>query len=247
MLETYRGSPSDQLRAMYADIRQRCDGKADAWPHAAKMRSRCYRDARGKYQPPAFTDGNGPIGIYAMLDENDEAVGVCRRCREAFERGFLQHVRNALDAEQLASFDQLLFVPAESRYHICVAIFHEHPSLLDEQSRARWRPVAPTEAAALGATVQARTERMGAPRLTLDSLCVCDDGALIAGFLDDERGRAAALRAACAAEGEAALGELTSRPKSLFHVTVGRLLGAPEGLRREQADTVARAVRASER
>ena len=76
------------------------------------------------------------------------------------------------------------------------------------------------------------------------SLCVCADGALIAGFVDDERGRAAALREACARAGGDALGELTSRPKRLLHVTLGRLLGRAEGLRPEQAAAIVAAVRA---
>ena len=40
------------------------------------------------------------------------------------------------------------------------------------------------------------------------------------------------------------MGELTSRPKRLLHVTLGRLLGRAEGLRPEQAAAIAAAVRA---
>ena len=51
--------------------------------------------------------------------------------------------------------------------------------------------------APLLAALSARTGPMAAPRLELDSLCVCADGALIGGFVDDERGSFASLRAAC--------------------------------------------------
>jgi len=145
---------------------------------------------------------------------------------------------------QRDSLDELLFMADERTWHMCVAVFHEHPSLIDEATRQRWRRVEPSEAKAVGEAVAARTAPMNAPRLVLDSLCVCADGALIAGFVDDERGCAAALREACARAGGDALGMLTSRPKRLLHVTLGRLLGRAEGLRPEQAAAIAAAVRA---
>lgn len=236
--------PPPNLHQAYANIREQCDAAAGAWPQADKMRAHCHQDASGQWQPPAFSDGDGPIGCYAMLAQNSAAVGVLQLCRSAFERGLLHKVRAALDESQHESYEQLLFIPEERTWHTCIAVFHEHPSLLDEATRPKWRRVVGDEAKKVGAAVAARTSSMGGARLTLDSLCICADGALVAGFVDDEQGRAAALRDACAQAGADALGgELTSRPKKLLHVTLGRLLGAPDGLRPEQAEAIATAVR----
>ena len=98
--------------------------------------------------------------------------------------------------------------------------------------------------AVLAAALRDATSGLPAPLLHLDSLSITSDGAFIAGFCDDRLGSFAHLRAVATATGQATLGgELTSRPKALIHVTLGRLLGAPEGTTDEQRACFARVVR----
>jgi len=129
--------------------------------------------------------------------------------------------------------------------HTCVTVFHEHPSLLSEAGeKAKWRPVDAALATRLAEAVRLRTGRVSPPLLTLDSLSICADGAMIAGFRDDADGAFAELRAASSVAALATLGgELTSRPKALIHVTLGRVLGMPADLTEDQRARIAHCVR----
>lgn len=235
------------LSAVYRNLRVQANEKAEGWPHADAMRSKLvemadWKDSR--LQPPEFSDGHGPIGAYSMF-RSVEQLRVLRFCKQAFDR-FLDELKLILTPEQQPEFERLLWVNAERSYHTCVSVFHEHPSLLtSEADQAKWRPVQGELLKQLAAALRQTTAKHNsAPTLTLDSLCVTADGAFIVGFVDDERGTFAALRESTAACAKATIGgELTSRPKSLIHVTLGRILGMPAGLSAAQRARIAALVR----
>ena len=130
------------LQGAYANIRAQCDEKALGWPHAEGIRSSFREDEHGMLRPPAFEDGHGPVGVYAMLQENSEALAVLRWCRAAFDdvTASLCEVLSPAQQEQLMG--RLRIVPEERAYHTCVSVFHEHPSLLkDDEQRRAWQPV----------------------------------------------------------------------------------------------------------
>ena len=103
--------------------------------------------------------------------------------------------------------------------------------MLSDEDKARWRKVTDTDAKALAAALRERYAALEPPQLALDTLIVCADGALIAGFLETSYlAPFGALRSASTEVCAAVLGELTSRPKHLIHVTLGRLLGVPSSL-----------------
>lgn len=234
--------PYGELASVYANIRKQADERALGWPHAEAMLSKCTLDAAGRPHPPAFTDGHGPIGAYAML-RSRENLELLRWCREAFD-AFVSDLRQCLPPNTHQEFDRMLWVNAEWSYHSCVTVFHEHPSLLSEVERAKWQPVDATLAARLACELREATSGLASPALELDSLSVTADGAFIVGFTDDRANSFQALRVAAAACGQATIGgQLTSRPKALIHVTLGRVLGAPAGLTPADRASVARVVR----
>ena len=112
--------PPPDLRPSYARIRQQADDAALGWPHASKMAAHCHVDEAGYIQPPAFTDGAGPVGVYAMLADNSDAVSVLRLCRDAFD-AFLDTVHAELDPPQVAAMRRLTFIGAVLSWHTCVS------------------------------------------------------------------------------------------------------------------------------
>ncbi|KAL1520864.1 hypothetical protein AB1Y20_022425 [Prymnesium parvum] len=234
-----------ELPAVYATLRQQCNERAHGWPHAEAIRAHFRRDERHVYRPPAFSDGHGPVGVYAMLRENAGALAVLRGCAAAFAqcRASLCAVLTPAQAEQLTR--QLLFVPEERAAHMCVTVFHEHPSLLtEEEHRQAWRAVDEAACARLASALSARHALCPRPTLWLDSLSLTVDGACIAGFVEEPRGAFSSLRTSSAEVGVDILGApLTSRPKALMHVTVGRVLAQPDGITPEQEAQWAACVR----
>ena len=215
LMSADRGS---DLPALYANIRRQANEAATSWPAATPIASRCVRQPDGRLQPPAFDDGHGPIGAYAMLTAADN-LAVLRWCRSAFERFIAEFEAVLTSEEQRRTMASELWLVEERSWHTCVAVFHEHPSLLKDDELSKWRAVDQALVLQLAGAVREGTRHLAAPQLTLDSLSICADGALIAGFRDDPDHSFAALRAASAASAVATLGgELTSRPKALIHV-----------------------------
>ena len=196
------------LSDVYTKIAQQASGTTD-WPQNDGFRSLLHADANDALHPPRFDDGHGPIGVYALLNDNDGFRTVLKRCTEAFDEfcrdGKCRHV----------------YRPDPSTHHICVTVFHEHPSLLqDPDVQKLWKPVAAETELKLAEAVHASLPSRPVP-LRLDRLLFTPDGALIAGFVGDDF---RSLRSSVAAAGRDVLGDLTSRPKSLIHVTIGRIL-----------------------
>ena len=122
----------------------------------------------------------------------------------------------------------------EASWHTVAAIFAENPVLLSEDERAKWQPVGPDQLARLGRRLEESLVDAPVPPLaiTLHGLRVCADGALIAAFVEDETagGGFMPLRERAKTVGIEVLEVLTTRPKKLIHVTLGRVLELPAGI-----------------
>jgi hypothetical protein len=234
---------STGLHARYGQICDDCCANAEHWPLAKAMAAKCSLDSDRRLRPPAFEDGYGPIGAYAML-HTPKNLAVLRWCRAAFTTFVTELEQHLDDGVQREDFHRHLHFMEERSWHVVVSVFHEHPSLLPAEERHKWRDVDASLRPKLIQELRRATAGCQRPSLRLHSLCICKDGALIAGFVDDDVGSFAAVRSASAAAGERALGgELTSRPKALIHATLGRLLGAPAGMSGSQKAAFARTVR----
>jgi len=147
----------------------------------------------------------------------------------------------------------LHIIPRAAVPHICVFLVHEHPSLLqqvDATERDAWRPV---DDATMQTVVEDDVSPIvaslllnsgGALQLQLDSILLTPDGGMIAGFVDisqpqqqptEKDGSSSSvslfanLKHQCRAAVTRRVGTLTSRPKNLIHVTLGRVLGFGNG------------------
>jgi hypothetical protein len=191
---------------------------------------------------PVFSDGNGPLGVYAMLHSNSEALELLKQCRTVFDE-LVADISAPLSESDRAVLYRSVLQPEEHSLHSVVAVYHEHPSLLSEEERKHWKEVPPRLCDECSVALRKSHKALRAPRLTLDSLSLTADGALIAGFLDDDAGAFTELRASSSECGRSVIGgQLTSRPKSLIHVTLGRLLALPDDLSASQREYIERTV-----
>lgn len=215
------------LSDVYLEIRHQCVEDAMLWPRAETMQGIFARDEGGLVKSPIWEDGKGPVGLYAKLSISSEHVNILRKCRLTFE-DFLAQLSHNMLCELRDEFKRSCYLCPEPTWHMCVLIYHENPDLISESERMHWQHIDPEMADALASGVRKCTESLRAPTLTLDSLSICSDGALIAGFVDDAHGCFSTLRSVARDAGREILnGELTSRPKRLMHVTLGRVLALP--------------------
>ena len=186
------------------------------------------------YQATRFDDGHGPFGVVALVtaQHNPAAVPMIATCQDVFD-AFVQ---------ELVLINQPLHViPRTKVPHFCVFLVHEHPSLLTpQQVESTWQPVDDALMQKLVddlSTVIADSVKDAPICLELPSVLLTADGAMIAGFVerihDEDSPTAkevyASLKQACIRTVKKRLGgELTSRPKNLIHVTLGRVLGFGE-------------------
>ena len=133
-------------------------------------------------------------------------------CKLEFE-AFIALIEAVLNPTQVRELRALLLWASPSSWHTCVSVFQEHPSMLSDDDRARWRKVTDADAKALAAALRERYAALEPPQLALDTLIVCADGALIAGFLETSYlAPFGALRSASTEVGAAVLG------LSLIHI-----------------------------
>lgn len=214
--------------------------KLEQWPDAGNFASRLVFETDGqgrrRVRPPAFTDGQGPVGVFAMLDRNDEAQFVVDAADDAFKKFCSEVMNNILDSpKERQDFDDTCVLAApKGSHHITVAIFQEHPILLQNaEERENWKSI---DKDILEKFELKLSKGFGhdpalslIPDLTLDALILTPDGALIACFLDSTDNFLRLRSISKEVATEVLEGSLTSRPKTLIHATVGRVLGLPEG------------------
>uniref|UniRef100_A0A7S0Q9K8 Uncharacterized protein n=1 Tax=Coccolithus braarudii TaxID=221442 RepID=A0A7S0Q9K8_9EUKA len=252
-----RASSVARIRARDASLKAAYDAIRSAastdWPQSQGICAKCVRDAQGRLHPPEFVDGCGPIGVYSMIASTgarayggqaacDANLQTLRWCAAAFE-DFVCALCNGLDAQTARLLREGCWIANEKSWHTCVTIYHEHPCMLSADECVHWQPIDEVSASTLAAALRARLATMSVPMLSLDSLVICKDGALIAGFVDDVHGSFSKLRDATASVGHRVIGGiLTSRPKRLIHVTLGRVLECPPlgGTQREHIENTVR-------
>jgi len=184
------------------------------------------------------------VGSAADYDSNENKTDAIGSGTESFV-GF-DNTTSSLTAE----IDRCIWRVPVGTHHITVAVFQEHPSILARESdKQKWRRVEEDVAEEVFSQVSSYQEEnsvvIGAPILHLESLLLTRDGALLAGFVDTSPSssfqhlRTSALQIAASIVD----GDLTSRPKNLIHVTLGRLLALPEDLsdaQRTEANSLVR-------
>ena len=247
---------NDELVRVYRGISEECVAAVEAgdWPRSSYLLSHCVpaptvasegaslEGTAGSLVPRRFEE-DPVVGLNALLGTDPRHVRMlteARRLFGAFVDELGGHVAEAERRRELA-----VHWCAPSSWHTVVAIFQENPALLPEAEREQWRPVAREAVDELGAELAASFAADPARELAirLHGYRLTADGAMIAVFLDDEAsggvggddggGGFTALRARAKEVGTATLGALTSRPKKLIHVTIGRVLKLPDGISAE--------------
>ena len=212
------------------------------WPDSHFADKMLKRDERtGKFLVPSFPLEEAPLAVVALLDRNEVSRRILNGCDLMFTQ-FISEMREVVSIED----EELdVWIVPDGTHHITVTVFQEHPILLvDEAQRQKWRPVEESVAELIYQRVSQNDNSIGRPALKLDSLLLTGDGVMIAGFLDTTPNSAFQLIRDYNAEiGEKVIGTITSRPKTLIHVTVGRVLALPSGLDPVQREAVNSLVR----
>ena len=239
-----------QLSALYQEIAQRAAVATKNWPDSSRL-VQCleyhpnpredHQDGVyiHHYRAPVFDMEQGPLGLIALILDgsndgtqmyNAAAVPIVAACMEQFR--YFEH-----ELRHICQDSTLHMIPTEVP-HICIAMYQAHPVLLvdddndnnNKKERLQWKP---TEPAIVEQLVQHLDTAIDALQpfchieLTLDALLLTPDGAMIAGFVPNSE-TYQTLKTATSDAARAVLGTLTSRPKNLIHVTVGRILGFGE-------------------
>lgn len=215
--------------------------KLGQWPDSKSFASKLVFETdnygQRRVRPPTFADGHGPIGIFAMLHTNEKAKITLQSCDQVFKTFCGDVKTNILETAQFRQQfdDECILAAPEGSHHITIAIFQEHPILLhNAEEIARWRAIDDgmikmfegklSEGFELDDPAQSQL-----PDLTLDALLLTPDGALIACFLDSTENFLRLRSISNQVATDVLEGSLTSRPKTLIHATIGRILGLPQG------------------
>ena len=219
------------------------------WPRSEYFLKHCEVGSDGALLPRRF-ENNGVVGVSVQLGEDPDHVALLTKAQHVFS-DILQEARErglAPAAGQEWAERGVWWAPREA-WHTVVTIFSENPDLLSAEERIKWRPV-PEDKLKYELGTELKSEIWAYPvspvNLRLYGYRVCQDGALIACFVDDdaedenidfeksencesidERTAFGSLRRRVKQIGGKLLGPLTSRPKCIIHVTLGRVLRLP--------------------
>jgi hypothetical protein len=233
------------LSSLYQQIRDQAI-QTPHWP-ASQTISQAFECGNNVYHAPSFEDGNGPVALVALFSEseNPSALPLIQNCLSQFDQ-FIQdlsavatnsHTREDQSRNTEPNPKSILHLIDAKVPHICILVFQEHPSLLTPEQHIHWRSVDEATVDALYNDLSSKvfhnvTSSIG---LQLDSILLTPDGAMIAGFIPMD---AIALSTYQFIQTESSTvarnllqTELTSRPKQLIHVTLGRILGFQESAR----------------
>jgi hypothetical protein len=229
------------LSSLYQQIRDQAI-QTPHWP-ASQTISQVFDCGNNVCHTPSFKDGNGPVALVALFSEshNPSALPLIQNCLSQFDQ-FIQYLCKVItntkeDPSQClhaASSKSILHVINAKVPHICILVFQEHPSLLTPEQNIHWRSVDEATVHALSNDLSTTvfnniTASIG---LQLDSILITPDGAMIAGFIpihEVARSTYQFIQTESSTVARKRLQtELTSRPKQLIHVTLGRILGFPD-------------------
>lgn len=259
-------SPKPTLSAAYLEIAERSNA-LPRWPDSKQLCDDClvYQEDTQSYRLPTFPDGNGPLGVFGFLHGNSQAKSIMTACDDVLDE-FCNDIRanvlllNTEHDQQLsaAAMDHWILRSPPTSHHISVAILQENPSfLLDPTDLEKWKPVSNATIQTLALLLEQEHLSGGSPppRIKLDQLLWTPDGALIAGFVDDndddtdeiedvDNAGFDRLRQSSRTIARDVLGDiLTTRPKNLIHATVGRVIGLPPGASDAQYQALAELAR----
>ena len=239
---------SGDLSQVYQDIAQQAN-QLERWPDSAKFCEEClvYNPEKGTYNLPHFVDGHGPIGIFGFLNRNPIARSILDECDKVFDEFCVEVQKNICASynDNDGFIENWILQSPKTSHHVTVAILQEHPSFLrDPTDIANWQPLSEETIQCLsGAFEQQHHDNQqhhhdnqqhesgidGCPELELDSVLWTPDGAMIAGFVDINN-TFDTIRQSYRNIAQKELGDLlTTRPKNLIHVTIGRIVGLPPG------------------
>ena len=229
------------------------------WPRSRYFLSHCVSTEDGSLVPRTF-DTDPVVGFNALLCDEPAHLALLRSAQGVF-KAFVDDIAfNAIAPERRDELAKGVYWCQSRGWHTVVAIFQENPSLLPEADREQWRAVSTEAVERLGEALASSLASSPVPelRIQLHGYRVCADGAMIAVFVeaddgedggddgddDDDGGGGGGgfmpLRERAKEVGTVALGGLTSRPKKLIHVTMGRVLRLPEGTTDEELAAVNR-------
>ena len=205
-----------------------------------------------KYRARRF-EVDGPFGLVALIthEYNPDAVPLIHQCLDCFDM-FVQEllacsIITATAKESTQSPTQTLptprpllhIIPRSTVPHICVFMVHEHASLLQAHQTAERDACKPVDDHTMQRLIhddvspilEAHLSPSAASSifLQLERILLTPDGAMIAGFVDVSQETHTSLyhtvKMECIQAVRERTGTLTSRPKNLIHVTLGRVLG----------------------
>lgn len=234
------------LSSLYQQIRDQAI-QITNWPASQEI-SQQFERHNNVYQAPSFQDGNGPIALVALFSEseNPSAVPLIQNCLSLFNQFIYDLCNIVTNTSGKEDQPEILHIgpnPESTLHlihakvpHICILVFQEHPSLLAPEQHIHWRSVNEATAHTLSNDLSTVvfdnvSTNIG---LQLDSILLTRDGAMIAGFLPiDEIAfsiyQFIQTESAAVARNRLQT-ELTSRPKQLIHVTLGRVFGFRNGV-----------------
>lgn len=227
----------------------------------------------GCYKATSFTDNQGPFGIMALFNEqqNSHVLPLINELLTIFDK-FVDELNDILvgyddsycsePSNSSASSDKTqpsyVGVLKSAVPHLTINVYQEHPKILPEDDCKFWRPTAESTlyelAAALDETLkdQLLTSHHFHPMvLQLDSILLTADGAMIAGFIDVDKEhhmfltmKQLLMDTAKNFFAKKSGATLTSRPKKLIHITLGRILWIDEsGLKSNDSSRLQELVR----
>ena len=239
------------------------------WPRSASLLEHCVSLPDGSLAPRRFARGEEVVACNALLGRDPAHVALLTLAQRTFRDALQEARERCLSPESGAAFaNRCVRWCAPESWHAVVAVFSECPALLPARERASWAPVPADKLDhALGTELRGEFFAFPVPpvRLRFHGYRVCADGALIACFLDaaaeedPERGSLPTSERSAADEHSGGFlplrersrliaarvlgGPLTSRPKNLIHVTLGRVLRPPPRATESELESFAVTVR----
>mmetsp|Transcript_5057 Transcript_5057/g.12067 ORF Transcript_5057/g.12067 Transcript_5057/m.12067 type:complete len:358 (+) Transcript_5057:74-1147(+) len=220
------------LSEIYQSIIQQTVSMTKPWPDSDGFAKCCMDSDASDFVVPTFPEGTGPMGAFALTRDNthpgnEELVQTCLDAFDQFSKE-LAIANNSADYFLVKSL-----VP-----HITVAIFQEHPQLLPKKQKElgiagnnnekedSFHFFTNEDGTRLAESLARQTSHNAPISLTLDSLILTPDGAMIAGFVDDDNGHYSKLKTDILTSAKQVMGvqDFTSRPKNMIHITCGRVV-----------------------
>lgn len=225
------------LSERYESIVQQTETMTKPWPDSDGFANCClYSRPDDTFEVPRFPKGTGPLGVFALTRDNTHPGNqeLVQTCLDSFDQ-FSKELDSIL---KVGIQDHFFLVPSLVP-HITVAIFQEHPQLLRKkkpengvtnaengETEDNFHFFSDQEGQTLAQNLANHTSHFAPIQLSLHSLMLTSDGAMIAGFVDDDDNLYGELKTEILEGAEQVMGahRLTSRPKNLIHITCGRVV-----------------------